>query len=62
MIQLTLVYIIIGSAIVYTVLSVVKTLKTKTQDVCGGDCSCTAKTEIRKALNLEKIQSVKLSS
>ena len=57
MIQDILVYIIVAGAVVYTVYSVVKSLKTKAKSACeDGYCGCDAKKEIHKMMKLKELK------
>ncbi len=49
-IQNVIVLSIVLAAVIYTVWSVVKTLRVKETSGCGGNCSCAAKSDIKKAL------------
>ena len=50
MIQDVIVLTIVFLAVVYTVWSTVKTLRVKSSGGCGDSCSCSAKSDIKKAI------------
>ena len=47
--------IVFGTAL-YAIWSVVKSLHKKTASGCGDDCSCSAKSEIKKAILKKKVK------
>ncbi|HBH48893.1 MAG TPA: hypothetical protein DDX98_09640 [Bacteroidales bacterium] len=50
MIQDIIVLIIVFSAAAYAVWSIVHALRKKTTSICGDNCGCSAKTDIKKVL------------
>lgn len=62
MVQLIIVYIIIGIALAYTVYSLIKTLGIKSSGSCSDECSCSAKSDIHKALKNAKAKQLQINS
>lgn len=57
MVQDILVYIIVAGAVIYSVFSVVKSIRTKSKSACAdGYCSCDAKKEIHKMMELKQLK------
>jgi large-conductance mechanosensitive channel len=50
MIQDIIVYVIVSTAIFYTIYAVIKNLRQKSSKGCGDSCACSAKTDIKKVL------------
>lgn len=48
--QNVIVLSIVLAALIYTVWSVIKSIRVKETSGCGGNCSCSAKSDIHKAL------------
>lgn len=56
-IVLTIVFI----AVIYSIWSIIKSLRTKSSGGCGDDCGCSAKTDIKKAI-LNKQKEIELKN
>ncbi len=55
MIQDIIVLTIVFGAFLYAVISIVKTLRTKDEGGCGANCSCGAKSDLKKMILKNKI-------
>ena len=61
MIQYILTYLIIFSAVSYAVYSLVKSLRVKSSGSCGDSCACSAKDDIKKAMNKKRKEVLNVS-